>query len=187
MARTQAQAKQTFRSRPRRRDKPARRPAVTQKEAPAQLKMGTPPQQEIKFKKGYGKATKAADIKKRHQQFLRQQREGKVKVRSIVGRKGRGVKVAAGRLKQFAAMGEMEVIREKSVTSSWVRMIHLVKFRKQPALAVTFRNGFTALYTQSNVRDYEAMSRSASKGKYMWAAIYHGVPRAGSPYISIGF
>lgn len=159
------------------------------------------PQQKIKFVKGAGKPIDAASIKKRHQQFLRQQREGKVKVRSLVGREGRvgrqparrqrefrrGVRVATTRLKQFASFGEMEVIREVRVTSSWVSMIHLVKFQNRPALAITFRDGFTALYPTTNIRDYEAMSRTASKGKFIWAALYHGIPGSGAPYISVGF
>ncbi len=184
---TLKQAAAIRKTRPARRDKPARRPVQTQKEKPGQPKAKTPPQQKITFKKGFGGALSAGAIKKRHQQFLRQQRELKVKVRSIVARKGRGVKVAAKRLKQFAGFGEMEVIRERKVSSSWVSMIHLVKYQNRPALAITFRSGFVALYTTSNVRDYEAMSRAASKGKYVWAALYHGRPGAGAPYVSIGF
>lgn len=168
-----------------------------------------PPQQKITFKKGYGKPFDPEAIKKRHQQFLRQQRELKAgPVRSLVGRaeqRGyqkritgieykRGVKVAAKRLKQFAGHRQYEVITdkngrpiEKKVSSSWVSMVHLVMFNNQPALAITFHDGFTALYTSSNIRDYEAMSLSASKGKYIWAALYHGQPGRGAPYISIGF
>lgn len=167
-----------------------------------------PPQQKIKFAKGFGKPLAQSAIKKRHQQFLRQQREGKVKVRSLVGRDvatgrqavsrvtfKRGVKVATGRLKQFAGHGQLEVIKdskgrlmEKSVSSSWVSMIHLVMFNGTPALAVTFRkSGFVALYPTTNIRDYEAMSRAASKGKYIWTALYHGRKGMGAPYISIGF
>ena len=158
------------------------------------------PQQKITFKKGFGRPLDLSDIQKRHEQFLRQQREGKVKVTSIVGRDPRtgrretlrvkykrGVKVAAERQKQFALFGELEVIKEMSVTSSWVDMIHLVKFRGEPALAITFRDGFTALYPTTNIRDYEAMSKSASEGKFVWAALYHGRPGRGAPYISIGF
>ncbi len=161
---------------------------------------GPPPQQKIRFRKGVGKPLAPASIKKRSQQFERQQRENKVKVRSLVGRDPatgrqavsrvtfkRGVKVAAKRLKQFAGFGELEVIREMNVTSSWVAAIHLVNFRREPALAVTFRSGFVALYTTTNIRDFEAMSSSASKGKYIWRALYFGVPGAGAPYISIGF
>lgn len=158
------------------------------------------PQQKIKLRVGHGLPFDPEDIKTRERQFLRQQRENKVKVRSLVRRDAatgrqatsrvnfqRGQRVAATRLKQFAEFGEMEVIREVNVTSSWVSQVHLVKFRNQPALAVTFRSGFVALYPTTNIRDYEAMSGSASKGKYIWAALYHGVPGAGAPYISIGF
>ncbi len=153
-----------------------------------------PPQQKIRFRKG------VADAAKRAQQFDRQQRENQRIARSIVkrdvatGRQAvsrvtfkRGVKVAAGRLKQFAGFGELEVIREMNVTSSWVSQIHLVNFRRQPALAITFRSGFTALYPTTNIRDYEVMSAAASKGKFIWASLYHGIPGAGAPYISIGF
>lgn len=162
----------------------------------------------IKLVVGHGKPFQADDIKRRHQQFIRQQREGKHKVHSLVGRaaqtgyqeriKGveykRGVRVAKSRLEQLMGHRQYEVITdehgkriEKAVTSSWVKMIHLVMFNRQPALAVSFHDGFTALYTTSNIRDYEAMARAASKGKYVWAALYHGRPGHGAPYISIGF
>jgi hypothetical protein len=158
------------------------------------------PQQKIKFKMGFGKADVAADIAKRKKQFQRQQRENLARARSLVGRDPatgrqavsrvtfkRGARVSAGRLKQFAEFGELEVIREMRVTSHWVSQIHLVVFRNQPALAITFRSGFTALYPTTNIRDYERMSASASKGGYIWATLYHGRPGAGAPYISIGF
>ncbi len=159
------------------------------------------PQQKIKLVKGAGTPTGAPSIAKRHQQFLRQQREGKVKVRSLVGRdvaRGRqastrvtfkrGAKVATTRLKQFAEFGVLDVIREVKVTSSWVDTIHLVMLRDGPALAITFRkSGFTALYPTTNIRDYEAMSRAASKGKFIWAALYHGRPGQGVAYQQITF
>ena len=160
----------------------------------------TRPQQKIKLRIGHGKPLDPEDIATRKRQFQRQQRENKAKVRSLVrrdvatGRQAsrrsqfkRGVAVATTRLKQFAEIGEMEVIREKAVSSSWVSMIHLVKLRGQPALAVTFRSGFTALYPTTNIRDYEAMSAAASKGGYIWAALYHGRPGQGAPYQQIGF
>jgi len=167
----------------------------------------TPPQKKVRFKKGYGSPDDAADIKIRHQQFIRQQRENKVKVRSLVRRDPatgrqtmrrvtfkRGVPVAKGRLKTFADHEQLEVITnargqrmERKVSSSWVDMIHLVMWNKSPALAITFRDGFSCVYPTTNIRDYEAMSRSASKGKYVWAALYHGRPGHGAPYIEIGF
>jgi len=168
-------------------DRRLKKPAIQNR---LQVKVGQAPirpQQLVPFKPGAGKPFDPESIKLRHRQFLRQQRENKIKVRSIVARRGRGVAVAARRLKQFAEFGEMEVIREMPVTSSWVSTIHLVKYQNQPALAITFHSGFTALYPTTNIRDYEAMSRSASKGKYIWASLYHGVPGAGAPYISIGF
>ena len=158
------------------------------------------PQQWVEFKKGFGQPLEPEDIAERSRRFKLQQAKLKTPVRSIVGRapqRGerttmriaykRGAKVAAERLKQFAEFGELEVIKELKVTSSWVSMIHLVKFRNEPALAITFRDGFVALYPTSNIRDYEAMSRSASKGKYVWAALYHGRKGQGAPYISIRF
>ncbi len=158
------------------------------------------PQEKITFRKGFGKATKQADIEKRSRQFIRQQRENKIIARSLVGRDvatgrqaagrvtfKRGQQVAGKRLKQFAEFGNLEVIREVRVTSSWVSMIHLVQMRNGPGLAITFRDGFTALYPTTNIRDYEIMSAAASKGKYIWRALYHGIPGAGAPYQSIGF
>lgn len=158
------------------------------------------PQQGIRFKKGFGKPLAQADIEKRSQQFLRQQRENKAIARSIVGRDvatgrqatrrvtfKRGARVAAARLKQFAEFGNLEVIREVRVTSSWVSMIHLVQMRNGPGLAITFRDGFTALYPTTNIRDYETMAAAASKGKYIWTVLYHGIPGAGAPYQSVSF
>lgn len=158
------------------------------------------PQQKITFKKGFGKPLAQADIEKRSRQFLRQQRENKVIARSIIGRDvatgrqaarrvtfKRGQRVATTRLKQFAEFGNLEVIREVRVSSSWVSMIHLVQMRNGPGLAITFRDGFTALYPTTNIRDYEIMAAAASKGKYIWFALYHGIPGAGAPYQSIGF
>ena len=158
------------------------------------------PQQKIKTKEGFGKPFDADDIAKRKRQIQRQQRENKVKVRSLVGRdvaRGRqastrvvfkrGTRIAAKKLKQFAEFGAFEVIREKRVTSSWVSMIHLVMLQNGPALAISFHNGFTALYPTTNVRDYEIMAAAASKGGYIWRALYHGRPGQGVPYQSIGF
>ncbi len=157
-------------------------------------------QQKIKFAKGYGKPLAPESIAKRHQQFLRQQRENKVKVVSLVrrgeqrGRVGikgaprRGVDFKRGRvidperLKQTAEYRQLTIIKRKAVTSSWVKEIQMVMFNGQPALAVVFNNGFKAVYPTTNVRDYEAMSRAASKGKYVWAALYHGKPGRGAPY-----
>ena len=158
------------------------------------------PQQKIKFRVGFGKPLDVEDIAKRKQQFERQQRENKQIARSIVGRdvaRGRqavrrvtfkrGQRVAATRLKQFAEFGELEVIREMNVTSSWVASIHLVIVAGEPALAITFRSGFVAMYPTTNIRDYETMSAAASKGGYIWRTLYFGIPGAGVPYQEIAF
>jgi hypothetical protein len=165
------------------------------------------PQQKIKLTVGFGKPLDKADIAKRKKQFERQQRENKAKARSLVRRdvaRGRQASsrvtfkrgtVGAQRLKQFAEIGNLEVVTdsrgrrmEKRVTSSWVSMIHLVMLRNGPALAITFRkSGFVALYPTTNITDYESMSRAASKGGWIWAVLYHGKPGRGVPYQSIGF
>ena len=164
------------------------------------------PQQRIKFKVGFGKPSSAEDIAKRKKQFQRQQRENKVIAKSLVRRdKARGRQassrvnfkrgvVASTRLKQFAEQGYLDVVTdsrgrrmEKTVSSSWVSMIHLVMMRNGPGLAITFHNGFTALYPSTNILDYEIMSASASKGGYIWKALYHGRPGQGVPYQSIVF
>ncbi len=50
-------------------------------------------------------------------------------------------------------------------------------------LAITFRkSGFVALYPTTSIKDFEIMAASASKGKYIWTALYHGIPGAGAPY-----
>jgi len=165
-----------------------------------QIRKATP-QQKIVFKKGFGKQFSPEDIAKRKKQFQRQQRENKKIARSLVkrdpsrGRQSarrskfkRGQAVATKRLKLFRAnIGELEVIKEMNVSSSWVSKIHLVMVSRRPALAITFHDEFVALYPTTNIRDYEAMSRSASKGGYIWAALYHGRPGQGVAYQSIGF
>jgi len=158
------------------------------------------PQQKIKLKVGFGKPMVAADIAKRKKQFQRQQRENKTIARSLLKRdvaRGRqdvrrvtfkrGQRVAATRLKQFAEFGELEVIRETNVTSSWVASIHLVLVAGEPALAITFHSGFVALYPTTNIRDYETMAAAASKGGYIWRALYFGKPGQGVPYQQIAF
>ena len=121
--------------------------------------------------------------------FARQQREQRV--RSIVGRKGRGKLTPAQQQelqrKTFAGAVNMEVLAEQSVNSSWVSMIHLIMYAGQPALGVTFRSGVTVIYTRSSLKDYEAMAAAGSKGKFIWARLYHGIPGAGSPYTIVVF
>jgi len=169
-----------------------RRKQITQSPGPR------PKAQFIKLKVGHGLPFDQEDIEERERQFLRQQARNKTIARSLVGRDPatgrqavsrrtfkRGQRVAAGRLKQHAGAVQLEVLDERAVTSSWVERIFLVMFNNQPALAIKFHSGFTALYPTTNIRDFEVASRAASKGKYIWAALYHGVPGAGAPYISI--
>jgi len=43
------------------------------------------------------------------------------------------------------------------------------------------------LYTSTALADYKRMAAAASKGKFIWRALYHGIPGAGASYIVIGF
>jgi len=165
------------------------------------------PVKKIKLRVGFGQPFAAEDIAKRKRQFQRQQAQNKTIARSLVRRDAargrqainrvnfkRGRAVATERIRQFKEFEELEVLRdsrgrlmEKHVNSSWVSMIHLVGFQDKPALAITFHNGFTALYPTTNLMDYETMSAAASKGGYIWASLYHGKPGQGVAYQSISF
>ncbi len=68
------------------------------------------------------------------------------------------------------------------VNSSWVQSIELVMLGDQPALGVTFKNGVSVVYLTTNLQDFELMAAAASKGKFIWRRLYHGIPGAGAPY-----
>ena len=133
-----------------------------------------PPAELVPFKKGQ------VSLRARAGLFAKQKR-----VRSIIGRER--LKGRPKELKQFAGAVQFEVLQERSVNSSWVRMIHLIMYNGKPALGVTFHSGVTVLYTTTAVNDYKRMADSASKGKFIWRALYHGRPGQGAPYIVIGF
>ena len=107
-------------------------------------------------------------------------------IKSIIGRT-KTLRVSKGLKETLKQYGQGEVIKERAVSSSWVAMIHLVRWQNHPALAVTFRNGVSVVYRHSGLRDYETMSGAPSKGKYIWRALYHGIPGAGAPYTIVVF
>ncbi len=87
--------------------------------------------------------------------------------------RGRRAPISAKNLEPFLRFTHGQVIETISVTSTWVARIHLVMWGDQPALAVTFKSGFTALYPATTFRTFNRMRGSASKGKFVWAALYH--------------
>jgi len=55
----------------------------------------------------------------------------------------------------------------------------------QPALGCKFKDGVTIVYKRTTLKDFEMMAASGSKGKFIWARYYKGIPGAGSPYVVI--
>jgi len=112
--------------------------------------------------------------------FARQQREKRI--RSIVGRAGRGRIDTPGRLKSFKGIRAGTIIERRPVNSTWLTEILLVMFNGQPALGCTFKDGVSIVYTTTSMKDFELMAAAGSKGKFIWRRLYHGVPGAGAPY-----
>ena len=119
--------------------------------------------------------------------FAKQQREQRV--RSIIGRKGRGKLTAEQqqelRRKTFAGVPNGTILDRRAVNSSWVAEILLVMWDGQPALGVKFHDGTTIVYKRTTLKDFEMMAAAGSKGKFIWARYYKGIPGAGSPYAVI--
>ncbi len=87
--------------------------------------------------------------------------------------------------KEFAGFAEGAIIQRIAVNSSWVREVLLVMQAGAPRLGATFHNGVSVVYTTSNLTDFKHMAGSASKGKFIWRALYHGKPGQGAPYTII--
>jgi len=100
--------------------------------------------------------------------------KGRGEVAPSTGRKlgGKRAPISAKNLQPFQGFSHLQVIRTFPVTSSWVRSIKLVMFHGQPALAVTFKSDVTCLYPKTTFRTFNAMHLAASKGKFVWAALY---------------
>ena len=88
--------------------------------------------------------------------------------------RGKRAPISAKNLEPFAGFVHGQVIKTVAVTSSWVQQISLVMWGEQPALAITFHDGYTALYPTTTFRTFDRMADSASKGKFVWAALYYG-------------
>jgi hypothetical protein len=84
--------------------------------------------------------------------------------------------------KEFVGIADGTVIERRAVNSSWVREILLVMWSGAPRLGVKFKDGASIVYTTTNLTDWKHMAGAASKGKFIWAALYKGVPHAGAPY-----
>ena len=71
-------------------------------------------------------------------------------------------------------VGGIIYLETRKVESSWVDYIHLVRIVDTGLdhLTVTFLDGYTCIYTSTNVTDYFAMKSAPSKGKYVWAHLY---------------
>ena len=78
--------------------------------------------------------------------------------------------------------GHLAVLERLPVNSDWVQAVLLVMYNGQPALGVQFLSGFRCVYTTTGLLDFRRMAKAASKGKFIWRALYHGVPGAGAPY-----
>jgi len=103
--------------------------------------------------------------------------------KSIVGRE-EAPQARAKAVSQYGRLSEGDVLEEEVVNSSWVKRIFLIVWGGRPALAVEF-NRITVVYPTTNVTNFKHMAAAASKGKYVWAALYHGIPKAGAPYVPI--
>ena len=88
--------------------------------------------------------------------------------------------------RSFKGIPQGTIFEEKSVNSSWVTKIALVMWRGQPALGVSFKSGVSVVYRTTSEADYQRMATAASKGKFIWATLYHGIPGAGAPYTIVG-
>ena len=134
----------------------------------------TPPLERVKVLKGQ------RSLKARAGLFAKQQR--KDRLRSIAARKGRGRMKIPGQLKQYADIPPGTILEERPVNSSWVASIFIYMLGRYPALGVRFLNGVAVVYTNTNLDDFRRMADAASKGKFIWARLYHGIPGAGAPY-----
>jgi hypothetical protein len=103
--------------------------------------------------------------------------------KSIIGREVAPVaKPKAVKAFGLPTREHLEVLQSVTVNSSWVAAVLLVMYGQAPALGVRFKNGVTVVYTTTNITDFKHMAASASKGKFIWRALYHGVVGAGAPY-----
>jgi len=134
-----------------------------------------PPRERVKVLKGQ------VSLKARAGLFAQQQREQRL--RSIATRKGRGRLKIPGQLKQYGDIAPGTILEERPVNSTWVKSIFLYMLGEQPALGVRFKRDDVAIvYTNTNLADFRQMALAASKGKFIWARLYHGIPGAGAPY-----
>lgn len=85
--------------------------------------------------------------------------------------------------KEFAGIAEGVVIDRIAVNSDWVSHVLLVMHNGAPRLGFRFKkDGVEIVYTTTNLTDFKHAAGSASKGKFIWQALYRGVPHAGAPY-----
>ncbi len=131
-------------------------------------------------KRGFVKLLKGqVSAKARATMFAKQAR-----FRSIIRRR-KAPEARFATPKEFAGYADRAIIQTVAVNSSWVSQVLLVMFGGAPKLGVKFRDGTTIVYTTTNLTDFKHMAGAASKGKFIWAALYKGIPGAGAPYTVI--
>ncbi len=131
-------------------------------------------------KRGFVKLLKGqVSAKARATMFAKQAR-----FRSIIRRR-KAPEARFATPKEFAGYADRAIIQTVPVNSSWVSQVLLVMFGGAPKLGVKFNDGTTIVYTTSNLTDFKHMAGAASKGRFIWAALYKGVPGAGAPYTVI--
>ncbi len=133
-----------------------------------------------------GTAPKRGQVKILKGQISARARAGlfakQARLKSIIGRKV-APKARFATPKEFAGFAEGVVIDRIAVNSDWVSHVLLVMHNDAPRLGFRFRkDGVEIVYTTSNLTDFKHAAGAASKGKFIWRALYHGVPGAGAPY-----
>ncbi len=119
-------------------------------------------------KRGFVKLLKGqVSAKARATMFAKQAR-----FRSIIRRR-KAPEARFATPKEFAGIAHGVVIDRIAVNSSWVSHVLLVMYNGAPRLGFRFaKDGVEIVYTTTNLTDFKHASGAASKGKYIWMALY---------------
>lgn len=99
-------------------------------------------------------------------------------VSPFTGRQTHRLATRGGRPKVFR--GRIQYIEGYMPHSSWVFMVHLVRYSKfPPAVAIEFLDGVTCYYPGTNRQQYMTFKRRKSAGKHIHRHYYH------RPYVVI--
>lgn len=99
-------------------------------------------------------------------------------VSRYTGRETHRLATKSGRPKVYR--GRIEYIEGYMPHSSWVFMVHLVRYSKfRPAVAVEFLDGVTCYYPGTTRQQYMTFKRRVSAGKHIHKYYYH------RPYVVI--